>query len=106
MLARNSSIDWAQALLAVLFYGSLFYRTIRQNRKNRPVVLGVLFIVMVMGLGVAAGLSNHLLQLVIGTASVLLALAILFFVFQDVVRWFRSRSPSNSSPNSETRDSI
>jgi predicted MFS family arabinose efflux permease len=103
MPARSSSMDWVQALLAVLFYGSLFHRTIRQNRKNRPVVLGVLTIVMVLGLGVAASLGNQLLQRVVGTASVLLALAILFSVFQDVVRWFRSKSPFHSSRNSQRR---
>ena len=104
MPGQNPATDWGQILLAVLFYGSLFYQTIRRHRQNRPVVLAVLFFIMIMGLGMAAGLSGHpLLQLVVGGASLLLALTILFFIFQDMARWFRSRNLSQVSGSSKVR---
>jgi len=103
MWVTSNSADWLQALLAVVGYGLLFYRTIQQNRNNRPIVLGVWTVVMFGGFLAVTTLDRHpLLRGVITVATILLGFAILLFVGQDVVRWLRREEGSETSGQAET----
>src|SRR5437868_1605756 len=97
MSVVTNSADWPKAVLAVFGYGLMFWRTIRHNRDNRPVVLGVWTVIMFGGFMVLAALSGRpLLQTVFAIARILLGILLLFFVAQDVVRWLRGKERSKS----------
>ena len=102
MQATSNSADWLQALLAILGYGLLFYRTIRQNRNNRPVVLGVWTIVMFGGFLAVITLERHpLLRGVVAIGTVLLGVGVLLLVGQDIVRWLRRDAQSDANASTE-----
>jgi len=102
MWVTANSADWLEAFLAVFGYGILFNRTIRQNRNNRPVVLGVWTVVMFGGFLALATLRGHpLLRSVVTIATMLLGIMVLFFVGQDVVRWRRGKERSEANVRAE-----
>jgi len=92
-----SSQDSLNAILASLAYGVLFFETVRQNRKNRPLVLGVCTVVMFAGcIGAGSLREQRRLQMVIWIATISLGVVILFLVSWDTVRWvLRENSARN-----------
>jgi hypothetical protein len=67
--------------------------TIRENRKNRPVVLGALTVALFLGFLLIAEFSSNshlrwLVDLLIATV-IGAGICILLLVAQDVVRWGR-----------------
>src|SRR5436190_24144005 len=96
MWVTSNSADWLQALLAIFGYGLLFYRTIQENRNNRPVILGVWTVVMFCSFLAAVALDRHpLLRRVVTIATILLGIGVLLLVGQDTVRWLRGIGPGN-----------
>jgi hypothetical protein len=88
--------------IAVLFvYGSLFFNAIKHNRKNRPIVLGVvtaalfgafLFLGWLNQTQAPPWLVGIVIMLVMLTASSVLAL-----VAMDVVRWATKQGPGTDT---------
>src|SRR5438270_8870603 len=106
MWAATNTTDWVKALPAILGYGLVLYRTIRRNRNNRPVVLGVWTAVMFGGFLAVATLDRHVvLQAVLTVATILLGIAALFFAGRDVVRWLRGAERSETNKEAETPES-
>ncbi|HJX95630.1 MAG TPA: hypothetical protein VJ324_08440 [Candidatus Acidoferrum sp.] len=78
-------------ILGLIAYGSLFIVTIRQNRKNRGVVLGVLTVGMFAGFLYYVSLTEkHSPLWLLSTVElliILLGLGVLAYVGLDVWRW-------------------
>jgi len=81
----------AGLILGLIAYGSLFVVTIRQNRKNRPLVLGVLtvgmFAVFLFYTSLEGKHSPAWLLLILEVLTILLGLGVLAYVGLDVWRW-------------------
>ena len=81
----------AAVVLTLLTYGALFVLTIRQNRKNRPLVLGVVTVAAFMGFLFYAYLDGkHAAQWALAsveTLIILMGLSVLALVAQDIFRW-------------------
>ena len=88
--------------LTLVAYASIFVRTIRQNRKNRPLVLGVLTVATFMGFLFYAYLTGkHSPQWVLSTVEtliILMGLSVLAFVSLDVFRWASGRRARQTHP--------
>jgi hypothetical protein len=98
MEAVSNLPDWLRAVLAVAGYGVLFAQTVRRNRANRPIVLGVCTVVMFVGFLITATLHGQpLFRAVVTLATIGLGFLVLFFVGQDVFRWARRQASSGST---------
>lgn len=80
--------------MAVGFIGYLylFARTIRQNRQNRPVVLGTLTVALfliffLLYIDLSGAHAPHLLMVSILSLLVLVGVSVLLVVGWDVVKW-------------------
>jgi hypothetical protein len=91
MISINQITEPAAVVLTVIGYGTLFFLTIWQNRKNRGLVLGVLTVVTFMGfLFYAYLVGRHSPQWMLGTVEtlvILMGLSILALVALDIFRW-------------------
>jgi hypothetical protein len=89
--STNLIAESGRLILGLFAYGSLFVVTIRQNRKNRAVVLGVLTVGMFVGFLFYASLegkhSSPWLVLIVEALIILLGLGVLTFIAMDVWRW-------------------
>jgi hypothetical protein len=109
VVAGVHTSGWLWMVLGITGYGVLFARTIRENRRNRGVVLGVitvamfggfLFLVQLTKSHAAAWLVNSALAVTILTGA-----CVLLLIGLDVARWLRNgrsaldekRDPSASS---------
>jgi hypothetical protein len=92
IVAINES---AAVILTLVAYASLFALTIRQNRKNRPLVLGVLTVATFMGFLFYAYLagkhSPQWMLAAVETVMILMGLSVLALVALDVFRWASAR---------------
>ncbi|HXL23508.1 MAG TPA: hypothetical protein VOA78_13655 [Candidatus Dormibacteraeota bacterium] len=88
IVAINES---AAVVLTLVVYASLFALTIRQHRKNRPLVLGVVTVATFMGFLFYAYLAGkHAPQWMLAsveTLIILTGLSVLALVALDVFRW-------------------
>jgi thiamine transporter ThiT len=95
MISANLTPQTWEVVGGLITYGSLFAVTIRQNRKNRPVVLGVFTVSVFAGFLFFASLDRQhtpgwVLSLV-ALITVMAALCVLTFVVLDVVRWAKGK---------------
>jgi acyl dehydratase len=98
MRAVSNFPDWLRAVLALAGYSVLFAQTIRRNRANRPIVLGVCTVIMFMGFLITATLRGQpLFRVVVTLVTIGLGFLVLFFVGQDVFRWARRQASSGST---------
>ena len=92
-------------ILGLIAYASLFVVTIRQNRKNRAVVLGVLTVGMFVGFLFYASLegkhSPPWLLLIVEALIILLGLGVLTHVALDVWRWASGKREPIASENEQ-----
>jgi cytochrome c biogenesis protein CcdA len=91
MVSASQAPGTTDIILGLFAYGSLFALTIRQNRKNRPVVLGVVTVSMFFGFLLFASLNQKhvpswLLTLVV-LVIILTGLFVLGFVAIDILNW-------------------
>src|SRR5260370_41128029 len=94
MRAVSNLPDWLRAVLALAGYSVLFAQTIRRNRANRPIVLGVCTVLMFVGFLIAATLRGQtLFREVVMFATIGLAFLVLFVVGSVD---FRSATPQAS----------
>ena len=94
MRAAPNLPDWLKAVLSLVGYSAFFGQTIRRNRSNRPLVLGVCTVIMFVGFLIVATLSGQArLQAVVTIATIGLGIVVLVFVGQDVVRWASHQGP-------------
>jgi hypothetical protein len=93
----GSTTQIAEVAGAILFYGSLFAATIRQNRKNRGILLGVATVAMFCGFLLYASLeSKHAPAWLLGTLEgfiILAGLGVLAALVRDFVRWATGKHP-------------
>jgi hypothetical protein len=93
----------AAVVLTLIAYASLFALTIRQSRKNRPLVLGVVTVATFMGFLFYAYLAGkHTPQWALAsveTLIILTGLSVLLLVALDVFRWALAKraSPARGS---------
>jgi hypothetical protein len=104
-MASNSHIaETARVILSLIAYCSLFTLTIRQNRKNRGVVLGVVTVGMFAGfLYYAYLVEKHTrpwLLTTVAAAVILMGLSVLAFVALDVFRWATGK-PEPAAPEKD-----
>jgi 4-amino-4-deoxy-L-arabinose transferase-like glycosyltransferase len=96
----------ARLIAGLMAYGSLFIVTIRQNRKNRAVVLGVLTVGMFVGFLFYASLdakhSPPWLLLIVEALIILMGLAVLAYVALDVWRWALGKREPVPSGNDQS----
>jgi FtsH-binding integral membrane protein len=90
--------DWLWILCGITGYGVLFARTIRENRKNRGVVLGVITVCMFLGFLFLVYLTERhaaswLVDFVL-TVTILTGVSVLSLVGLDVVRWMHRNGKS------------
>jgi hypothetical protein len=98
MTAVSNLPDWLRAVLALAGYSVLFAQTIRRNRANRPIVLGVCTVMMFVGFLITASLRGQpLFRAVVTFATIGLGFLVLFFVGQAVFRWARRQASSGST---------
>ena len=98
MRAVSNLPDWLRAVLALAGYSVLFAQTIRRNRANRPIVLGVCTVIMFVGPLITATLRGQpLFRAVVTFATIGLGFLVLFFVGQDVFHWARRQASSGSA---------
>jgi hypothetical protein len=99
IVAINES---AAVVLTLVAYASLFTLTIRQNRKNRPLVLGVLTVATFMGFLFYAYLAGkHAARWMLAsveTLVILTALSVLVLVVLDVFRWASAKRARQTYP--------
>jgi peptidoglycan/LPS O-acetylase OafA/YrhL len=85
--------EWPGIVLGLLGYGSLFLVTVRQNKRNRPLVLGVLTVALFLSFLLIAVLSQKNASFwpvyFLTTFVIAMGICILLFVVQDVIRWAR-----------------
>jgi hypothetical protein len=95
MASIIQSSEPAAVALTLVVYAALFILTIRQNRENRPLVLGVLTVATFMGFLFYAYLAEkHPAQWILAaveTLIFLMGLSVLGLVSLDVVRWASGR---------------
>ena len=105
MTSMSQLAEPAKLILGLIAYGSLFVVTIRQNRKNRPVVLGVLTVGMFVGLLFYANLegkhSPPWLLLIVEALIILLGLGVLTYIALDVWRWASGKREPVASGNDQ-----
>jgi 4-amino-4-deoxy-L-arabinose transferase-like glycosyltransferase len=93
----------AKLILGLIAYCSLFLVTIRQNRKNRAVVLGVLTVGMFAGFLFFASLEGKhsplWLLLIVEALIILLGLGVLTYIASDVWRWASGKSKPIANGN-------
>ena len=90
--------DWLRTVLALAGYSVLFAQTIRRNRANRPIVLGVCTVIMFLGFLITATLHGQpLFRAVVTFATMGLGFLVLFFVAQDVFRWAKRQASAGST---------
>ena len=98
MVTGIPSADWLWILCGLAGYGVLFARTIRQNRKDRSIVLGVvtvsmfggfLFLVYLTQRHAAAWLVSSVLAV-----TILTGVCVLLLVSLDVAQWMRRKGSS------------
>jgi len=103
--STNPIAELAGLILGLIAYGSFFAVTIRQNRKNRAVVLGVLTVGMFVGFLLYASLhtkhSPSWLLLAIEALIILMGLAILAYVTLDIWRWASGKREPVASVNNQ-----
>jgi len=91
VVSSDQISETARIIFSLVAYGSLFTLTIRLNRKNRGVVLGVFTVGMFAGFLYYVHLAqNHTRPWLLTTVEVvliLLGLSILAFVALDAFRW-------------------
>jgi hypothetical protein len=91
MISITQISEPVAVVLTLIAYGALFFVTIRQNRKNRGLVLGVGTVVTFMGFLFYAYLAGkHSPQWALATVEtliILLGLSILALVALDIFRW-------------------
>jgi Kef-type K+ transport system membrane component KefB len=94
--------ELAAVVLTLVVYASLFVLTILQNRKNRPLVLGVLTVATFMGFLLYAYLAGkHTSQWILAaveTLIILTGLSVLGLVLLDVFRWASGRRARQTYP--------
>jgi cytochrome c biogenesis protein CcdA len=99
----------ARVIFSLIAYGSLFTLTIRLNRKNRGVVLGVVTVGMFAGFLYYVHLAeNHTrpwLLVTVGGVLILMGLGILAFVALDVFRWATGMREPAAPEKDRTADS-
>jgi protein-S-isoprenylcysteine O-methyltransferase Ste14 len=79
----------ARLIFSLVAYGSLFAVSIRQNRRNRAVVLGIVTVGICVAFLLLAT-SKYVPPWLVGTTAALTVLAglgILVFIAIDVMRW-------------------
>jgi hypothetical protein len=95
----------AKLILGVIVYGSLFVSTIRHNRKNRALVLGVLTVGMFVGFLFYASLDTKQspvwFRLTVESLIILLGLGVLVYVGSDVWRWASGKKETAASGNNQ-----
>jgi hypothetical protein len=100
MASINQISEPAAVVLAVVAYASLFVSTIRLNRKNHPLVLGVVTVATFMGFLFYAHLAGkHAPQWALGsveTLIILTGLSVLALVALDVFRWVSTKRANES----------
>jgi hypothetical protein len=98
MRAVSNLPDWLRAVLALAGYSVLFAQTIRRNRANRAIVLGVCTVIMFVGFLITATLRGQpLFRAVVTFATIGLGFLVLFVVGQDVFRWATRQASSGST---------
>lgn len=105
MTSMSQLADPAKLILGLIAYGSLFVATIRQNRKNRAVVLGVLTVGMFAGflfyVNLAEKHSPPWLLLIVEALIILLGLGVLTYIALDVWRWASGKREPVASRNDQ-----
>jgi hypothetical protein len=105
MASMSQLAEPAKLILGLIAYGSLFVVTIRQNRKNRAVVLGVLTVGMFAGFLFYASLegkhSSPWLLSTVEALIILMGLGVLAFVVWDVWRWVSGKREPVASGNDQ-----
>jgi hypothetical protein len=90
--------DWLWILFGVAGYGVLFARTIRENRKNRGVVLGVITVCTFLGFLLLVYLTERhaasWLVSFVRMVTILIGVSVLFLIGLDVVRWMHRNGRS------------
>jgi 4-amino-4-deoxy-L-arabinose transferase-like glycosyltransferase len=91
MVSASQTPGITDIILGLIAYGSLFALTIRQNRKNRPVVLGVVTVSMFFGFLLFASLDQkHVPSWLLALVALLIILTGLFIlgiVAIDILKW-------------------
>jgi hypothetical protein len=109
-VAQNKQIaDAAEVIVGLIAYGLLFTATIRQNRKNRAVVLGVVTAEVFAGfLFYAYLVEKHAPTWLLATVEALIiltGLSILALVVRDVFRWATGKREPAAQGKDQSADS-
>jgi cytochrome c biogenesis protein CcdA len=99
MALSSQLAETARVILGLIAYASLFTLIIKQNRKNRGIVLGVVTVGMFGGFLYYAYLAGKhtrpWLLTTVAAVVILMGLSVLGFVALDVFRWATGkREPS------------
>jgi protein-S-isoprenylcysteine O-methyltransferase Ste14 len=101
--------ELAGAVISLVAYGWLFFSTIRQNRKNRGIVLGVVTVAMFGGFLFYAYLAEkHSPPWLLRTVEAVIistGLSVIALVTRDVFRWVSARRQTAPRSNDRTAES-
>jgi len=108
-VASSSQIaEAARVILGLIAYGSWFALTIRQNRKNRAVILGVVTTGMFAGflfyVHLAEKHTRSWLLTTVEALIILMGLSVLTFVALDVFRWASGKREPTARGTDRTAD--
>jgi hypothetical protein len=109
-VASSSQLaETARVIFSLIVCGSLFTLTIRLNRKNRAVVLGVVTVGMFAGfLNYAYLAEKHTQPWLLTTVEavlILTGLSVLAFVALDVFRWATGKREPTAREEDRTSES-
>ena len=109
MASSGQIAETARVILSLIAYGSFFALTIRLNRKNRGVVLGVVTVGMFAGFLYYAHLAEkHTRPWLLATVEIVLiltGLSVLALVALDVFRWATGKRKPAVPERGRTADS-
>jgi 4-amino-4-deoxy-L-arabinose transferase-like glycosyltransferase len=108
-MASSQIAETARVIFSLIAYCSLFAFTIRQNRNNRGVVLGVVTVGMFAGFLYYAYLAEkHTRPWLLTTVEaviILMGLSVLAFVALDVFRWATGKREPAAQGKDQSADS-